>query len=42
MEVAVMIRKDTSTPADSEASVSLRKYKAKIAKKEVSSVYIEV
>jgi len=34
---AVIIRKDTSTSADSEASGSLKKYKAKFAKKAVSS-----
>ena len=37
MEGAMIIRKDISTPADSEASGSLKKYKAKFAKKAVSS-----
>lgn len=42
MEGAMIIRKDISTTADSEANGSLRKYKAKFAKKAVSSGAIQV
>lgn len=42
MEGALTVRKDTSTPADSVAGVSLREYKAKFAMRAVSSIDVHI
>lgn len=42
MEGTMITRKDTSLCVDSRAAVSLREYKAKVAKRAVSSVDIQV
>ena len=39
MEGVIINRKDTSTPADSEAGASLREYKAKVPRSSVLSRY---